>query len=230
MKTASQPKQPPGRFHIRQCTAEDCHFRFPVSPGDPILQTCPFCGSPLEQAAEYALGGDPCSPVESAKQAAPNPIQPVPVHILLDNIRSAWNVGSIFRSADGAGASHLYLCGITPAPPHPGVLKTALGAENSLSWSQHRSALDLVISLQAQGACLWALENSTRAVSLFGDFSQPLSKPIVLIVGNEICGIDPDLLVRCERVLYIPMGGIKGSLNVAVASGIAIYTLMAKLA
>lgn len=230
MKPASLPKQPSGRFHTRQCTATACRFRFPVAPGDPILPTCPLCGSPLIQVAEYPLSAEHFLPEQAPDPAPPEPAPSAAVHILLDNIRSAWNVGSIFRSADGAGASHLYLCGITPTPLHPGVLKTALGAESSLAWSQHRSAYDLAVSLRSQGASLWALENSPQAVSLFSNFPQPQSGTIVLIVGNEICGVDPEVLAHCERALYIPMGGIKGSLNVAVACGIAIYTLMAKLA
>lgn len=230
MKPASLPKQPSGRFHIRQCTAVECRFRFPVAPGDPILPNCPLCGSPLIQVAEYPLSAEHFTPEQSSSTAAPEHAPSAAVHILLDNLRSAWNVGSIFRSADGAGATHLYLCGITPAPPHPGVLKTALGAEFSLTWSQHRSTLDLAVSLLSQGASLWALENSPQAISLFSEFLQPQSGTIVLIAGNEICGVDPEVLALCERALYIPMGGIKGSLNVAVACGIAIYTLMAKLA
>jgi len=143
---------------------------------------------------------------------------------LLDNVRSTFNVGSIFRSADGAGLQHLYLCGITPTPDHPKLAKTALGAESNVPWSQHRNALDLAAMLQAQGYQLWALETTATALPL--QAAPPLpAKGVVLVVGNEVTGVDPALLARCTQVVALPMDGQKRSLNVAVAFGIASYTL-----
>jgi tRNA G18 (ribose-2'-O)-methylase SpoU len=148
---------------------------------------------------------------------------------LLDNVRSAWNVGSIFRSADGAGFTHLYLCGITPTPEYPGTLKTSLGAEKSLPWSQHLDGCQAGRSLTQSGYRLWALENDPRASTLY-ELQDIAKEPgendtIVLVVGNEVAGVDPELLDLCERVLYLPMHGMKRSYNVAVSFGIAAHYL-----
>lgn len=129
----------------------------------------------------------------------------------------------MFRTCDGAGASHIYLCGITPTPQHHNVAKTSLGAENTVSWSYHTNSLDLASQLIAQGKQLIAIELSNEAISLFQ--SQAVKTPIVLVVGNEICGVDPGLLALCNRTYFIPMAGSKESLNAAVAFGIAIYFL-----
>jgi tRNA G18 (ribose-2'-O)-methylase SpoU len=149
---------------------------------------------------------------------------------LLDNIRSVYNVGSILRTADGAGLTHLHLCGITSPPTHPKVAKTALGAELSVAWSQHRNGLDTAVALQEQGCQLWAIEDSPQAESLFAVPAPASSERIVLVVGNEIAGIDPEILARCDRVLQIPMQGHKKSLNVATAFGIAAYAVRFGLA
>ncbi len=146
------------------------------------------------------------------------------VEVLLDNIRSAWNVGSILRAADGAGVRHLHLCGISPHPDHPKVAKTALGAELSVPWSCHADGLEFCRRAKREGFHLWALEGGQRAKSLFS-LPPRADSPLLLIVGNEITGIDPQLLEECEEVVCLPMSGEKGSLNVSVAFGIAIYQL-----
>jgi tRNA G18 (ribose-2'-O)-methylase SpoU len=146
------------------------------------------------------------------------------VEALLDNIRSIYNVGAMLRTADGAGLRHLYLCGITATPGHPRMAKTALGSEDAVPWTAHPNALDAADGLLAQGYRLWALESGAQAGSLFALDSLPAA-PLVLVVGNELAGVDAALLARCERVLSIPMHGIKGSLNAAVAFGIAAYYL-----
>jgi tRNA G18 (ribose-2'-O)-methylase SpoU len=144
----------------------------------------------------------------------------------LDNVRSGYNVGSIFRTADGAGLRHLHLAGITPTPVHSKVRKTALGAESSIEWTYHRNSLAAVNQLKANGYRIWALEGGPMSSPLFGpaDTKQQI-EPILLIVGNELAGIDPGLLSICDRILYIPMLGGKTSLNVVVAFGIAVYQL-----
>ena len=142
---------------------------------------------------------------------------------MLDNIRSIYNVGAMLRMADGAGLSHLYLCGITATLDHPRMAKTALGAEAAVPWSAHSNSLDVADELKGRGYALWGLESGPHAEPLFGAGPAPHGKPLALIVGNELAGIDPALLARCDRVLYIPMAGIKGSLNAAVAFGIAAY-------
>jgi tRNA G18 (ribose-2'-O)-methylase SpoU len=142
--------------------------------------------------------------------------------VLLDNIRSAWNVGSILRSADGFGFTHAYLCGITPTADNEAVTKTSLGAEDSVPWSYHKDAVKLVMGLKKEGWKIQALEDDDRAVSIE---SKTQVENVVLIVGNEITGVDPDLLNLCDEIVYIPMFGDKKSFNVAVAFGIAAYAM-----
>jgi len=152
------------------------------------------------------------------------------IAVLLDNIRSAWNVGAILRSADGFGLTHAYLCGITPTPDNEAVTKTSLGAEDSVPWSYHKNAVNLIKGLKIEGWNVYALEDDERAVALESD--SLLSKTQerdpalhVLIVGNEVTGVDPELLDLCDMIYYIPMRGEKKSFNVAIAFGIAAYAL-----
>lgn len=206
------------KYHICQCTNPECRLRFPLDPSIYSGQYCPLCGAPMQIAAQVHASTAPPS------LHSPTPIQ---VAVLLDNIRSAMNVGSAFRIADGAGLTHLYLCGITPTPAeNESIAKTSLGAEQTIPWSQHRNALDLAGLLKEQGTLMIALESTPNALSIY-DF-QPhnnLKQPVALIVGSETAGVDPALLELCDHVLTIPMRGKKESLNVAVAFGIAAYFL-----
>ena len=145
--------------------------------------------------------------------------------MLLDNIRSAWNAGSIFRSADGFGFTHAYLCGITPTPESEAVTKTSLGAEETVPWTYHKDAVKLVRTLKKKGCLVWALEEHERAVPLSANIGLEDSRPVVLIVGNEVTGVDPGLLALSDSIFYIPMQGDKQSFNVAIAFGIAAYQL-----
>jgi tRNA G18 (ribose-2'-O)-methylase SpoU len=151
------------------------------------------------------------------------------IAVLLDNIRSAWNVGSIFRSADGFGFVHAYLCGITPTPEVEAVIKTSLGAEDSVPWSYHKDAVKLVKGLKKEGFRILALEEDERAISI-NDASSSLvttrsAQREILILGSEVTGVDPGLLDLCDEILYIPMRGEKKSFNVAMAFSIAAYAL-----
>jgi 23S rRNA (guanosine2251-2'-O)-methyltransferase len=146
--------------------------------------------------------------------------------VLLDNIRSAWNTGSILRSADGFGFNQAYLCGITPTPDNEAVTKTSLGAEDSVPWSYHKDAVKLIKGLRKTGHEIYALEEHERAIEI-----DKVSKPprdSILIVGNEVTGVDPELLDVCNQILYIPMGGEKRSFNVAIAFSIAAFALSLK--
>lgn len=145
--------------------------------------------------------------------------------VLLDNIRSAWNVGSILRSAEGFGFAHAYLCGITPTPENDAVRKTSLGAEDALSWSYHKDAVKLVKGLKAEGWTIYSLEDDERARPLHEAVTT--NRDTALIVGSEVTGVDPDLLSLCDAVFYIPMRGEKKSFNAAVAFGVAAYALSA---
>jgi len=193
---------------------EQCRFRFPVTDERRSGNRCPRCGAATILAAHSLQFGN-----RVTRRTAVVPT----VCALLDNIRSVYNVGSMFRTADGAGISHLYLCGITPAPGHPRLAKTSLGAEQNVLWSSHHNGVDTAVALVRQGFRLWALESSDNASSLFDAPPIQDGPPIVLVVGNEISGVDPGILAQCERTLALPMQGRKQSLNVAVAFGIAAY-------
>jgi 23S rRNA (guanosine2251-2'-O)-methyltransferase len=211
-------------YQVRKCRAETCGLRYPCQEHYTFKERCPRCGAPTELILVEKPGvakGDAAELEQRNSQ--------VGLDAFLDNVRSAWNVGSIFRSADGAGFNRLYLCGITPTPEYPAVLKTSLGAEKSLPWTQHLDGLQTAHQLMQHGRQLWALENDPAASSLYelhpAELRHPSPAAVVLVVGNEVCGIDAEILALCERVLYLPMHGIKRSYNVAVAFGIAAHYL-----
>jgi tRNA G18 (ribose-2'-O)-methylase SpoU len=145
--------------------------------------------------------------------------------VLLDNIRSGLNVGSIFRSADGFGFRHVYLCGITPTPENESVTKTSLGAEDSVPWSYHKDAVKLVSGLKKEGWRILALEDDERSVDVAQASDVMANKHTLLMAGSEVTGVDPELLGLCDQIFYIPMYGEKKSFNVAVAFGIAAYAM-----
>lgn len=149
-----------------------------------------------------------------------------PVCGVLDNLRSAFNVGSIFRIADGAGLTALHLCGYTATPAQSKVAKTALGAETNIDWAYHPNGLKAIEQLKAEGWRIIALEAHPHAHALFDTAAwMAPGVPMALVVGNEVTGIDPHLLACADQIVQLPMAGIKGSLNVAVAFGIAAYWL-----
>jgi len=145
--------------------------------------------------------------------------------VVLDNIRSRENVGSIFRTADGAGVDKIYLCGITPTPPHEKISKTALGAETYISWEYHKRTADILKKLNKQRINIVALEQTKNSRNIFtmGAFAKA---PIVLVLGNEVRGLSSGILKLCDKKVYIPMLGRKESLNVSVAAGIALYQII----
>jgi 23S rRNA (guanosine2251-2'-O)-methyltransferase len=152
-------------------------------------------------------------------------IERLPVTVLLENIRSAYNVGSFFRTADAARIERLVLCGITSCPPHKGVLKTALGAEDTVAWEFAGNSEAAARMLRDRGHELAVLETSAHAVDLFDWIPR---FPVCLIFGNELEGTRPDLLALCDVYVRIPMLGFKHSLNVATAGGVAIFELLRK--
>lgn len=204
-------------YEIRQCEAEECQFRFPVAAGDPAGARCPHCGTATVLVATPQAGGAP------SLQTTPRFTR---LELLLDNIRSLYNVGAIMRTADGAGITHLHLGGITAPPTHPKLAKTALGAESALPWTQHRNSVLAVRQLKSEGYLVWVLEEGETAVNLF---TTPLpaaaNQPILLVIGNEKVGADPAIQQLANCTLALPMSGVKNSLNVAVAFGAAIYQI-----
>jgi len=161
----------------------------------------------------------------TAPAAAYDSVDRIPVCVLLDNVRSLYNVGSFFRTADAAGIEAVYLCGITGHPPKKAISKTALGAEETVKWQHSWDAIAVVTDLQARGFEIAALETSARAVDLF-DW-QPRF-PVCLLFGHEVEGLRPELRELADTHVRIPMLGRKHSLNVATAGGIAIYDLLRK--
>lgn len=203
------------QYQFRQCVWEECRFRFPVlvEPGRSVR--CPTCGSDTEYVGE---------PPTNQHQHRVTWIRPT-FEALLDNIRSIHNVGSMFRTADGAGLAHLHLCGITATPSHIKLSKAALGAQERVSWSYHLNGLDQARRLKGKGYQLWAVEATEDAQPFFtADPVLPHSR-VLVIVGNERAGIDPGILQISDQVFSIPMAGLKNSLNVAVSFGIVAYHL-----
>jgi len=147
------------------------------------------------------------------------------VTVILDNVRSLYNVGSFFRTADAAGIEMLFLCGITGRPPSRQITKTALGAEEAVRWEDCEAPALLVAQLRARGYEIAAVETSLRAVDLF-DW-QPRF-PVCVIFGHEVEGLGRELLDLCDTRVRIPMLGIKHSLNVATAGGVVLYELLRK--
>ena len=202
-------------FHFRQCDWDECRFRHPVQQDAPRVDRCPRCGSHSHQV------GVP----ESGQEQQTARWRRFAVEALLDNIRSVHNVGSMFRTADGAGLAHLHLCGMTATPAHAKLSKAALGAQEKVPWSYSANGLDSAISLKEQGCRLWAVEATGNAQSFFGAEHDLPSERVIVVVGNENAGVDPGILEISDRVFSLPMYGFKRSLNVAVAFGIVMYHL-----
>ncbi|HNC09317.1 MAG TPA: RNA methyltransferase [Anaerolineales bacterium] len=203
-------------FEIRVCEA--CGLRYPLQQGHAFGIRCPHCLGETKIALEKTIHE------EQKVREKPEKSDYLRA-VLLDNVRSAWNVGSVLRSADGFGFSHVYLCGITPTPENESVTKTSLGAEEYLTWSQHKDAVKLVKGLKKEGWKIFALEEDKRAVHVN---ALPASdKKMCLILGSEVTGVDPSLLDLCDGIFYIPMFGQKRSLNVAIAFSVAAYAARA---
>jgi 23S rRNA (guanosine2251-2'-O)-methyltransferase len=165
-------------------------------------------------------------PFQATAAGAPySALGTLPVTILLDNVRSMYNVGSFFRTADAAGIEKLCLCGITAKPPKSAITKTALGAEETVPWEHSWEPLPVVEGLRARGCEIAAIETTVHAVDLF-DWTPRF--PVCLIFGHEVEGIRPELSALCDTHVRIPMLGTKHSLNVATAGGVVIYELLRK--
>ena len=151
---------------------------------------------------------------------------PLPFSIILNNVRSLYNVGSLFRTADGVGVEKLWLCGITGIPPDPQISKTALGAEQSVPWEYRRKASEAIRELKSHSYKIVLLEQTAGSIP-YQEFEP--EGPVCLVLGNEIGGVDDELLPLCDAAVEIEMAGLKNSLNVAVAFGIVAYHLRRRL-
>lgn len=149
-----------------------------------------------------------------------------PIYGIVDNVRSLYNVGSIFRTADGAGIQKLFLCGITGTPPKTEIHKTALGAEENVAWEYVKDPVEVVQKLKGEGIQIVVLEHTTESIHFQkADFRYPTC----LVVGHEHHGISEGIIQLSDQAIEIPMYGLKGSLNVGVAFGIAAYQIIWRL-
>lgn len=209
---------------IYECISPECRFRFPVvnTSEQKSASVCPLCGSPtllVEVSIQPQL--KPLNKVET--------VSSIDLEVVVDNLRSANNIGAVFRTADGVGVNCIHLCGVTPTPPHPAIAKTSLGAEDHVRWLYHRNAVDLLVDKRKAGFTLLALEGGETSNSIFNADLIYKDMPAILVIGNEISGIDPGILRLCDQRLWIPMVGKKESLNVSTAFAIAAYSLKYRL-
>lgn len=150
-----------------------------------------------------------------------------PLVVVLDNIRSLNNIGSVFRTADAFLIEKIYLCGITAMPPHKDIHKTALGATESVAWEYRKNTTDLIMELQKEYICL-AVEQTEKAMPL-NQFIPEDSRKYAIIFGNEVKGVTQEVIDCCQGVLEIPQYGTKHSLNIAVSAGVVIWDMWSKL-
>jgi len=205
-------------YSIRVCLS--CGLRYPLLETLPTGSRCPQCMGETEVVYSGEMSLEP--PIRRYQKRNGKPM----LAVLADNIRSAMNVGSILRSADGFGFDHAYLCGISPTPENEPVRKTSLGAEDYVTWSYHKDAVVLVKGLKKEGWHVLSLEEDKRSANI--DKYKTTNRNTVLIVGNEVTGVDPELLQLADQILMIPMRGEKRSFNVANAFSVAAYALTEK--
>lgn len=155
-------------------------------------------------------------------------VEKTPICIVLDNVRSLNNIGSVFRTADAFLIEKIYLCGITATPPHKEIHKTALGATDSVAWEYRENARDLLEELKKNEYTTLSVEQAENAVML-NEFKVDKNEKYALIFGNEVKGVSQDVVSNSDGVLEIPQYGTKHSLNISVSVGIVVWDLWAKL-
>jgi tRNA G18 (ribose-2'-O)-methylase SpoU len=151
----------------------------------------------------------------------------IPLVVVLDNVRSLHNVGSVFRTSDAFRVERIYLCGITAPPPHPEIHKTALGAENTVDWIYSKKILDVIHELKTSGYRIWSVEQAEGSISL-PELELRTEKHVV-VLGNEVHGVDQEVINQSDGCIEIPQYGTKHSLNISVASGIVIWEMFKQL-
>ncbi len=147
----------------------------------------------------------------------------LPVVVVLDNVRSAYNVGSVFRTCDAFPVEALYLCGITCYPPHKEILKTALGSHETVSWKKFDTTLEAVEELKRSGYKIYAVEQAAGSTMLNSSKLLTSDSKLALVFGHEVNGVHQDVINRCEGCIEIPQGGTKHSLNIAVSAGVVLW-------
>ncbi|MEZ4757172.1 MAG: RNA methyltransferase [Flavobacteriales bacterium] len=150
-----------------------------------------------------------------------------PLRLVLDDVRSRHNVGSLFRSADAMGCEGVILGGFTPVPPHREIEKTALGATASVPWEHAPDVVEAIRDLQRRGYTVWAVEQTVNAMSL-DQVPRPLPRQLAVVLGNELDGVSEAAIAACDGCLVVPQQGSKHSLNVSVCGGIVLWELSRK--
>lgn len=155
-------------------------------------------------------------------------VKKLPLVIVLDNIRSLNNVGSVFRTADAFTIAKIYLCGVTSTPPHPDIHKTALGAEDSVEWEYCESTIDVVEKLRNESFKIYAIEQCDGSFML-DKFEVSTDSKYAIVLGNEVKGVNQAVVDICDGAIEIPQFGTKHSLNVSIAAGIVMWDMFVKL-
>lgn len=151
-----------------------------------------------------------------------------PLVLVLDNVRSMHNVGSVFRTADGFLLQGIVLCGYTPVPPHRDIQKTALGATETVEWQYFPTTTEAVIALRDAGYVVMAIEQAVNSTML--DAFEPVAnKPLALVFGNEVTGVDAEVMKLMDGCIEIPQSGMKHSLNISVSTGIVVWDIFVKM-
>ncbi len=150
-----------------------------------------------------------------------------PITIVLDNVRSLNNIGSVFRTADAFLVEKIYLCGITATPPHKDIRKTALGATESVTWEHVESTLPLIEELKTKNYAVWAVEQAEGSTQL-NDLKVQADEHYVFVFGNEVKGVSQEVVDQCHGVVEIPQFGTKHSLNISVSVGVVIWDVWSK--
>jgi 23S rRNA (guanosine2251-2'-O)-methyltransferase len=152
----------------------------------------------------------------------------IPLVIVLDNVRSMNNIGSVFRTADAFLVSKVYLCGITAIPPHKDIHKTALGATESVEWEYFENTIDVIRKLKEEDYFVLSIEQAENSIKL-DNFTPGPSQKIAVVFGHEVRGVHQDVVNNCDAVLEIPQFGTKHSLNISVCAGIVIWELAKRM-
>jgi tRNA G18 (ribose-2'-O)-methylase SpoU len=155
-------------------------------------------------------------------------VDKLPFIIVLDNVRSLNNIGSVFRTSDAFLVEEIYLCGITPTPPHPDIHKTALGAEDSVKWSYFADTIEAVDKLHAMGYTVYSIEQVKDSISL-ESIQLDKTQKYAVILGNEVKGVQQEVVDKCDGCIEIPQFGTKHSLNVSVTAGLVIWDFFKQL-
>lgn len=183
----------------------------------------------MEELEQYKRASIPYTPQEPYYKGIDitklNVIKRNPIHVVLDNLRSAYNVGSIFRTADAGAVEHIYLCGMSAHPPHKKIEKTALGAHEYIPWSYYERTKDCILVLKEKKIPIVAIEIAENSKPCF-DYSW--QSPVAIVFGNEVVGVQEKILKIADDIVHIPMFGYKNTINVATSFGIILYDILYK--